>query len=67
MQVEAKLQFLVKPDRHVIQFVLESVCVLPTLPVRPTTARPTAMKTGTRRTPAKAPKSVFDSIDLTDV
>ena len=67
MQVEAKLQFPVKPDRHVIQFVLGSVCALPTPPVRPTTARPTAVRTGTRRTPAKAPTSVFDSIDLTGV
>ena len=65
--VEARLQFLVKPNRYVIQFVLESVCVLPTPPVRPTTARPTAVGAGSRAgaTARRGTTSLFASVDLT--
>ena len=43
--VEVRLQLVVKPDRHGIQFVLEPVCAHPTPPARPTTVRPSAIKT----------------------
>ena len=67
--VEARLQFLIKPDRYVVQFVLESVCALPTPPVRPTTARPSAIGAGSRAgaTARRIPTSLFASVDLTGV
>ena len=66
-QAEAKLVYLVKPDRHVVEFVLEAICVLPTPPVRTSTPRATDGKSARAASSKTAPKetSVFDSIDLT--